>query len=354
MTALVELRGVTRRFKMPRGHSLTAASDVSFTIQPGKSLGLVGESGSGKTTVGRCLARLLDVSSGSILFEGKEITRLGGRELRQLRARIRVVFQEPLESLDPHLTVGQIIAEPLRLHGLCSSRTEVRSRVSEVMSQVGLHDRLVRRKPGELSGGQQQRVGIARAISTKPSFVVLDEPTSALDVSVRAQIIDLLLDLQRSQGYSYLFISHDLSTVQYSCSDIAVMYRGRIVEQGPTQRIFAHPLHPYTELLLSSILSLDPNGLRPQARLSAEIQTAGAAGVGCSFAPRCSHAIDACRSAVPALRAVGGDSDPGERDVACIRAGSLAGSLAAGSGLSTVKRAHESERSDPVWERDDT
>jgi oligopeptide/dipeptide ABC transporter ATP-binding protein len=315
MSCLLEVESLHKRFELPHGRHLHAVNDVSLTIERGESLGLVGESGSGKTTIGRCILHLLEPTSGKIWFDGQEVSGRRGRELRRLRAQMRVVFQEPFESLNPRMRVGDIIAEPLILHRTDLDRRQRRLRVLDLMERVQLAPQLIQRRPGQLSGGQQQRVGIARAIATEPKFVVLDEPTSALDVSVRAQILELLLELQRERGYSYLFISHDLSTVQYSCSRVAVMYLGRIVEYGTTAEVFADPRHPYTKALLSAILVPDVDHVRAPIVLHGEIPSAIELPPGCAFAPRCPLVRPECAAAVPPLRPLGSS-----RRVACIRA----------------------------------
>jgi oligopeptide/dipeptide ABC transporter ATP-binding protein len=320
MSSLLEVETLSKRFELPHGRQLHAVNEVSLSVDQGESLGLVGESGSGKTTTGRCILRLLEPTSGSVRFEGVDVAAARGRDLRRLRAQMRIVFQEPFESLNPRLRVGDIIAEPLLLHRPELDRGARRRRVLELMERVHLAPQLIRRRPGQLSGGQQQRAGIARAIATGPKFVVLDEPTSALDVSVRAQILELLLELQRDQGFSYLFISHDLSTVQYSCSRIAVMYLGRIVEYGPTAEVFADPRHPYTKALLSAVLVPDVDHVRTPIVLRGEIPSAIELPPGCAFAPRCPLATERCTAAVPALRPFGA-----ERRVACIRAEDVPG-----------------------------
>lgn len=302
MTSLLQVRGLNREFDLPHGGVLHAVSDVSLHVEPGESLGLVGESGSGKTTTGRCILGLLAPSSGEVRFAGQDVAALRGGELRRLRSRMRVVFQEPFESLNPRLRAADIIAESLHLHRSDLDRRARRRRALELMDRVHLSTELADRRPAELSGGQQQRIGVARAIATDPQFVVLDEPTSALDVSVRAQILDLLLELQRDKGFSYLFISHDLSTIQYSCARIAVMYLGRIVEYGPTAEVFADPRHPYTKALLSAVLVPDVDHIRAPITLPGEPPSAVGARTGCPFAPRCPIAVDACRATAPPLR----------------------------------------------------
>ncbi len=315
MSVLLEVAGLTKRFPV-RGGAVHAVSDVSFTIEEGESLGLVGESGSGKTTTGRCILRLVEPTAGTVRFRGRDITALGRRDLRAARADMQVVFQEPYESLNPRMTVHQIVEEHLLLHRPELSKADRAAQVAELLDKVSLRSEHGRRRPHELSGGQQQRVGIARAIATDPAFLVLDEPTSSLDVSVRAQILELLLGLQRDLGLSYLFISHDLSTIQYSCTRVAVMYLGRIVEVGPTREVFEEPRHPYTRALLSALLRPDVDQSVSRIQLEGEIPSAITLPPGCAFASRCPVAIGACVEAVPELRRVAGDA----QRAACLRA----------------------------------
>jgi oligopeptide/dipeptide ABC transporter ATP-binding protein len=275
----------------------------------------VGESGAGKTTTARCILGLLEPTSGSVRFDGQEVVARRSKALRHLRAQMRIVFQGPLEALDPRMRAADLIAEPLIVHRPELSRRQRRTRALELMDRLRLSGDLADRRPRELSGGQQQRVGIARAIVTDPRLVVLDEPTSALDVSVRAQILDLLLHLQRERGYSYLFISHDLSTIQYSCRRIAVMYLGRIVEHGPTERVFARPRHPYTKALQSAILVPDTDHVHAPLTLRGDPPSAIEPPPGCPFATRCPLAIAECTRRMPALRHLGDG-----QHAACIRA----------------------------------
>lgn len=246
-----------------RGGSVLAVNDVSLTLQRGDTLGLVGESGSGKSTLGRLLARLVDRDEGTVMLDGVDLTALHGRELRRARSRFQVVFQEPYASLDPRMTVLQIIEEPLVATRLVRSRKERRERVLRMLDDVGLPREFISRRPGALSGGQQQRVGIARALISEPMFVVLDEPTSSLDQTVRASILQLLVRLQKTRSLTFVFISHDMHTVQRLCNRTAVMHRGSIVEIGPTDNIMKRPQHPYTRTLLSAALSLTPGGSMP-------------------------------------------------------------------------------------------
>jgi oligopeptide/dipeptide ABC transporter ATP-binding protein len=315
MSPLLEVDSLTKSFALAHGRVLHAVSDVSFDIEEGDSLGLVGESGAGKTTTARCILGLLEATSGRIHFDGQDISTRRSKTMRRLRAQMRIVFQEPYESLDPRMRAADLIAEPLILHRPGLTSRQRRARALELMDRVRLARQLADRRPRELSGGQQQRVGIARAIATEPKFVVLDEPTSALDMSIRAQILDLLLELQREQRFSYLFISHDLTAVQYSCDNVAVMYLGRIVEYGPAAQVFADPKHPFTKALLSAMLLPDVDDVRAPLILRGEPPSAITIPPGCAFAPRCPFADRECLSAVPPLRPV----DDRHR-AACIRA----------------------------------
>ena len=315
MSALLTVDGLVKRFPLRGRSEVHAVNGITLEVNEGESLGLVGESGSGKTTTGRCILRLIEPTAGSVRFRGQELTDLSRTRLRKLRSDLQIVFQEPYESLNPRLSVAEIIEEPLYLHRSDLSKQERRERVLQLLDRGALRRELARRKPRELSGGQQQRVGIARAISTDPKFIVLDEPTSSLDVSVRAQILELLLQLQEERGLSYLFISHDLATIQYSCSRIAVMYLGRIVEQGPTREIFDNPRHPYTRALLSANLQPVPDQGRQRIMLDGEVPSALELPPGCVFAGRCPVALPECSETPPALETVGES-----HHAACIRA----------------------------------
>jgi oligopeptide transport system ATP-binding protein len=270
------------------GGTVYAVDGVSLTIQPGEMVGLVGESGSGKTTVANCIVRLLDPTSGTIRLKGRDITRLSRRQLRPLRREMHIVFQDPYSSLNPRLTVGQIVAEPLRMHGLARGR-ELDGKVEELFDMVGLRRELRYRYPHELSGGQRQRVGLARALSVSPSLLIADEPVSALDVSVQAAILNLLQDLQEGLGFSCLFITHDLATVEFLCDRVAVMYLGKIVEFAAREELFAHPKHPYTQALLSAAVTPDPEVQRERKRivLEGDIPSPMSPPSGCPFRTRC-------------------------------------------------------------------
>jgi oligopeptide transport system ATP-binding protein len=268
---LVEVSHLVKQFTrgggfLRRGTTVTAVDDVSFEIDEGETFGLVGESGSGKTTTGRCLLRLIEPTSGGVRFAGEDVLALSARDLRLARRRMQIVFQDPYSSLNPRMRARQIVEEPLIIHRL-GSRAERRERVAQLFGLVGLEPAHLERYPHEFSGGQRQRIGLARAVALNPSFLVLDEPVSALDVSVQAQVVNLLTDLQQQLKLTYLFIAHDLRLVQHICTRVAVMYLGRIVEVGPTAALFAEPQHPYTRALLSAIPTPDPDAPRRRITL---------------------------------------------------------------------------------------
>lgn len=314
--ALLELDQVSRTFATSTGQVVRAVDKLSLHVESSETVGLIGESGSGKSTAGRLALRLLDPTEGTVRFEGVDLGQLGRSELRKVRSRLQVVFQEPFESLNPRLRVRSIVEEPLVIHGLEPDAARRRARVDETLEHVGLGAEFGDRYPGELSGGQQQRVGIARAIVTQPAFVVLDEPTSSLDLSVRAQILQLLDRLQRELGMAYLFISHDIHTVRYIADRILVMYLGEVVETGTTEAIFNDPQHPYTRALLSSALSADPDVPTVPVVLEGDPTSPADRPAGCVLYPRCPIRLDACAAAPIPLRTV----RPGH-DVACIRTG---------------------------------
>jgi oligopeptide/dipeptide ABC transporter ATP-binding protein len=302
---LLRAEGLRKTFATASGAKLHAVNDVSLAIEPGETLGLIGESGSGKSTVGRLLLRLIEAEDGTIEFEGQDVRALPAAGLRRLRARAQIVFQEPFESLNPRMRVTDIVGEPLEIHESSLSRAQRRAKVLAALERVGLDERFARRFPVELSGGQQQRVGIARAIVTQPRLIVLDEPTSSLDLSIRAQILELLRDLQARLGIAYLFISHDLATVEYVSHRIAVMYLGQIRETGPSRALVDDPRDPYTRALLSSVLSADPRTALPRQRLEGEVPKPTALPQRCLLYERCPIRIDACRAGPIALREVG-------------------------------------------------
>jgi oligopeptide/dipeptide ABC transporter ATP-binding protein len=300
MTTLLEVRNLVKHFGKVR-----AVDDVSFAIGEGETFALVGESGCGKSTTGRCLLHLTPPTSGRIWFEGQDVSRLHGPALRQLKQRMQIVFQDPFSSLNPRYSVGRTVGEPLLIHGLCPSK-DVPKRVGELLELVGLRPEYAHRYPHEFSGGQRQRVGIARALALNPRLIVADEPVSALDVSVQAQIINLMVDLQKRLGVAYLFISHNLPVVRHIAQRTAVMYLGKIVESGPTAELFAHPRHPYTQALLSAVPVPDPTRPRNRIPLTGEVPSPRQVPSGCRFHPRCPHVFDKCRRIEPALAYQGG------------------------------------------------
>jgi oligopeptide transport system ATP-binding protein len=287
------------------GH-IKAVDDVSFVVRRGETLGLVGESGCGKTTTGRCILQLYRPTAGTVLFDGKDLCGMDGRELRGMRRHMQVIFQDPYSSLNPRMTAGDIVGEPLLVQGLCADRGAYRERVAELMSLVGLRASMADRYPHEFSGGQRQRIGVARALAVNPRFVVCDEPVSALDVSIQAQIVNLLEELQEKFDLTYLFIAHDLSVVRHISDRVAVMYLGHIMEIAERNAIYASPLHPYTEALLSAVPIPDPivDTQRERIPLAGEVPSPLNPPKGCVFHPRCWMATAECRQAAPELREV--------------------------------------------------
>jgi len=279
--ALLQVRHLTKEFSRREGlfgrtTSVRAVDDVSFTIKKGETFGLVGESGSGKTTTGRCILRLIEPTSGDVIFDGKDVLKLSRGDMRRLRRDMQIVFQDPYSSLNPRMRVSDIVEEPLIIHRL-GSKAERRERVRQLFELVGLNPDHLRRYPHEFSGGQRQRIGLARALALNPSLVIADEPVSALDVSVQAQVVNLLMDLQQQLNLTYLFIAHDLRLVEHICSRVAVMYLGKIVEMGPTAALFGAPQHPYTKALLSAIPVADPDAPRQRILLDPATFRRGAA-----------------------------------------------------------------------------
>ncbi|MBE6980102.1 MAG: ATP-binding cassette domain-containing protein [Ruminococcaceae bacterium] len=293
---LLETRNLKKYFPAGPGMTLHALDGINLRIRPGRTLGVVGESGCGKSTLGRTILRLTEPTEGQIFLNGREITGMGKRELRKLRTKMQIIFQDPYASLNPRMTIEDSIAEPMLVNGLFRTKAEAYGRVDELMEIVGLAPRNASLFPHEISGGLRQRVGIARALATNPEFIVCDEPVSALDVSIQAQILNLLMDLQDQMGMSYLFITHDLSVVKHISHDIAVMYLGQCVESGSTEEIFRHPAHPYTKALLASIPtpSLSTRDKEPQI-IRGEVVSPINPAPGCRFAARCPYATDCCR-----------------------------------------------------------
>ena len=285
------------------GH-VKAVDGVSFSVAPGETLGLVGESGCGKTTVGRCILRLENPTAGKVSFAGRDVAGMTMGEMTELRQDVQVIFQDPFSSLNPRMKIGTIIGEPLRVHGIIKDATERRERVAELLRLCGLNPRFADRYPHEMSGGQRQRVGIARALSVNPKFIVCDEAVSALDVSIQAQIINLLEDLQEQFNFRYLFIAHDLSVVRHLCHRVAVMYLGKIVELADCDELFDNPQHPYTQALLSAVPVPDPTTeeTRSHQILEGEVPSPMAPPPGCVFHPRCTRATEACTRDIPELQ----------------------------------------------------
>jgi len=300
---ILEVKNLKKYFSTPKG-MLHAVDDVTFTIEEGKTLGVVGESGCGKSTTGRAILRLHEPTSGEVIFNGENILTKNSDEMRLLRRQMQLIFQDPYASLDPRNTVSEIIGEPLKLQKIIPDKAKRLEKVYELMETVGLAERLVNTYPHELDGGRRQRIGIARALAMEPKFIVCDEPVSALDVSIQAQILNLMQDLQEQMGLTYMFITHDLSVVHHFADDIAVMYLGQLIEKAPSGQLFDKPTHPYTQALLSAIPVPSLNKKRERILLKGEITSPINPKPGCRFAARCPYATDRCRSEEPKLKEI--------------------------------------------------
>lgn len=298
MNPVLEVKNLKKYFKTPRG-MLHAVDNISFSVDRGKTLGIVGESGCGKSTLGRVSIGLLNATSGQIIYNGNDITNIGRKQRQQLRKNLQIIFQDPFSSLNPRMSVGQIIAEPLRVFRVYPDRDQLEKRIHELMDIVGLAERFVNSYPHELDGGRRQRIGIARAIALNPDVIICDEPVSALDVSIQAQVLNLLQDLQEAQGLTYLFITHDLSVVKHISDEIIVMYLGCMVEKSSAEDLFRCRLHPYTKGLLSAIPVANIRKKQERILLKGEISSPIEPEPVCRFAARCPYATDKCRSEQP-------------------------------------------------------
>ena len=310
---LIEVRNLKMHFPVTEGAlvprvvaHVKAVDGISFDIKRGETLGLVGESGCGKTTTGRCILQLESATDGEIVFDGQDLNKLSKADMRPLRQRIQVIFQDPFSSLNPRMKIGEIISEPMMVHGILKTQRERDDRVRDLLSKCGLNPKFADRYPHEMSGGQRQRVGIARALAVNPEFIICDEAVSALDVSIQAQVINLLEDLREEFGLTYLFISHDLSVVHHLCNRVAVMYLGNMVELAETEELFTNPLHPYTQALLEAVPIPDPEVEQARAHkiIKGEIPSPINPPSGCVFHPRCPIAHDGCKQKAPEFREV--------------------------------------------------
>jgi oligopeptide/dipeptide ABC transporter ATP-binding protein len=310
--SLLEVHDLKKYFPVKKGilsrtiGEVRAVDGISFTLERGETLGVVGESGCGKTTVGRSILRLIEPTSGQVFFNGQDLLQLRGEELRKMRASFQIIFQDPFSSLDPRMSVGEIIGEPLRNHR-SGSRSEIKDRVAHLLNRVGLHPSQMGRYPHEFSGGQRQRIGIARALALNPLAIVCDEPVSALDVSIQAQVINLLMELQEEMNLSYLFIAHDLSVVEHISDRVAVMYLGRIVELASDQALYENPVHPYTQALLSAVPVPDPDIRKQRIILEGDVPSPIHPPTGCAFHPRCPAKRERCSRERPELVNLGND-----------------------------------------------
>lgn len=316
---LLSVRNLVKRFPIHGGllsrevASVQAVSDVSFDIRKGETLGLVGESGCGKSTLGRCILRLIEPTSGQVFFKGQDITKISIPEMRKLRRNMQIIFQDPYASLNPRMTVEDILAEPLEIHGIGNSRQERRKRILELLDLCGLRREAIQRYPHEFSGGQRQRICIARALAVNPEFIVCDEPVSALDVSIQAQIVNLMQDLQKELGLTYLFIAHDLKVVEHISTRVAVMYLGKVAESASAEELYQSPKHPYTRALLSAIPIPDPDYRKERIILRGDVPSPISPPSGCYFHPRCPSVKDNCKVDRPEYRNMGSET----HDAAC-------------------------------------
>ena len=300
---LLEVKDLKKYFQTPAG-MLHAVDGLSFRLERGKTLGVVGESGCGKSTTGRAILRLHEPTSGEVIFEGRDITKISAKEMQKLRSEMQIIFQDPFASLNPRKSVSEIIGEPFRLHKVYKTKAEKNARVLELMELVGLSERMVNTYPHELDGGRRQRIGIARALALNPKFIVCDEPVSALDVSIQAQILNLLKDLQKELGLTYMFITHDLSVVNYFSDEIVVMYLGKVVEHAESEALFEHPTHPYTKALFSAIPIPDPTVRMNRIVLEGSIPSPANPPSGCKFHTRCANCMERCKTEAPVQREI--------------------------------------------------
>lgn len=327
MTALLEIKNLKKYFPIQGGllsrtmAQVHAVDDVSFQVQKGKTLGLVGESGCGKSTLGRALLRLSEPTGGQILYEGRDITAASSAEMRALRRELQIIFQDPFASLNPRMSIREILSEPFEIHGLHKNPEERRAKVIELLNEVGLNPEAADRYPHEFSGGQRQRIGIARALALKPKLIVADEPVSALDVSIQSQILNLMMDLRDKYGLSYIFIAHDLAVIEHISDEIAVMYLGKIVEHTTSQQLYKNPLHPYTQALISSIPEPKIGAKKERTLLQGDVPSPVNPPAGCRFHTRCPFAKEICKTSAPELKNRGSSDLP--HFVACHFAGEL-------------------------------